>query len=71
MRDVVRSVLADLEADLVELDIRQDPELERRYAREIPVLRLGDAEIARHRTTPGELRRKFADAGLLGVRSGT
>lgn len=59
MREVVRSVLAELGASLVELDVRDDPELERRYALEIPVLLLGDTEIARHRTTPEELRLKL------------
>ena len=71
MRDVVRSVLAGLDVGLVDVDIRRDPEMESRYAREIPVLFLGEAEIARHRTTPDELRRKLAEAGLLSVPSGT
>jgi hypothetical protein len=62
MSEVVRSVLAELGASLVELDVRDDPELERRYVLEIPVLLLGDAEIARHRTTADELRRKLTSS---------
>jgi len=64
MADLVRSVLAGCDARLVEVDVREDPELERRYWLEIPVLLLGEAEIARHRTTPEELRRRLAEAGL-------
>jgi Glutaredoxin-like domain (DUF836) len=60
MADVVRSVLAELGATLVELDVRDDPELQSRYALEIPVLLLGDVEIARHRTTVEELIRKVS-----------
>jgi hypothetical protein len=60
MREVVRSVLAELGATLVELDVRDDPELEKRYLLEIPVLLVGDAEVARHRTTAEELRRRLA-----------
>ena len=64
MADLVRSVLAGCDARLVEVDVGEDPELERRYLLEIPVLLLGEAEIARHRTTPEELRRRLAEAGL-------
>ena len=64
MRDVLRPVLAGLEVDLVEVDVRARPELSR-YATEIPVLLLGGREIARHRATADELRRKLAEAGVL------
>ena len=64
MADLVRSVLAGCDARLVEVDVGEDPELERRYLLEIPILLLGEAEIARHRTTPEELRRRLAEAGL-------
>jgi hypothetical protein len=64
MRDVARAVLAGMEVQLVEVDVREDPELERRYLLEIPVLLLGEAEIARHRTTAQELRRKLTEAGI-------
>lgn len=65
MRDVARAVLAGTDVRLVEVDVGEDPELERRYLLEIPVLLLGDAEIARHRITPEELRRRLI------LRSGT
>jgi len=64
MRDVVRSVLQGLDARLVEVDVAEDPELRRRYLLEIPVLLLGDVEIARHRTTPDELRRRLGAGGI-------
>ncbi|HEY7513346.1 MAG TPA: glutaredoxin family protein [Vicinamibacteria bacterium] len=59
MREVVERALPGLRARLVERDITQDPELERRYVFEIPVLLLGDREIARHRITEGELRQRL------------
>jgi hypothetical protein len=72
MAEVVALVLPGFSARLVEVDVREDPELERRYVFEIPVLLLGDAEIARHRTTPEELRRKLTEAGVAATRrSGT
>lgn len=64
MRDVVREVLRDLEAELLELDLREDPELERRYVFEIPVLLLGEREIARYRIGPEELARELRRAGV-------
>jgi hypothetical protein len=59
MREVVRAVLRDTGGELVEVDVREDPELERRYLLEIPVLMLGDLEIARHRTSEQELRSRL------------
>jgi hypothetical protein len=64
MRDVAGPVLAGLDVQLVEVDVGEDPELERRYLLEIPVLLLGEAEIARHRTTADELRRRLIRAGI-------
>jgi len=60
MRAVVEAVAPEFGLALVERDLRDDPELERRYLFEIPVLLLGTAEVARHRTTPGELRSRLA-----------
>ena len=72
MRHVVREVLPRFEARLVDVDVREDPELEKRYLLEIPVLLLGEAEIARHRTTSEELRRSLVEAGVPPTRrSGT
>jgi hypothetical protein len=61
MHAIVQRVLRDVEADLLERDIRDDPELERRYRFDIPVLLLGDRELARHRTTEEEIRRRLAE----------
>ena len=56
MRAVVEEVAAELGLGFVERDVRDDPEIERRYLFEIPVLLLDGQEIARHRITPAELR---------------
>ena len=56
MRAVVERVAAELGLGFVERDVRDDPEIERRYLFEIPVLLLDGQEIARHRITPAELR---------------
>jgi hypothetical protein len=47
-----------------EVDITGDPALEARYALEIPVLLLGEKEIARHRVEENELRMRLAAAGF-------
>jgi hypothetical protein len=53
-------VAASLGLELHERDVREDPELERRYLLEIPVLLLGGEEVARHRATAEELRSRLA-----------
>ncbi len=55
MREVVAGVLPRYQARLDERDIRDDPELERRYLLEIPVLLAGDREVARHTVTHEQL----------------
>ena len=44
---------------LVELDIRDHPDLEKRYLFEIPVLLFEGQELARYRVTEVELRRRL------------
>lgn len=66
MRAVVERVLPEIGARLEEKDVRDDPILEARYVFEIPVLLLGDREIARHRVTEDELRLLLREAGLSG-----
>ncbi len=66
MRAVVERVLVEGGAELVERDVREDPELERRYRLEIPVLLWGDREVARHRVTEVDLRRRLSELGLGG-----
>jgi hypothetical protein len=62
MGEVVRRVVP--QGGWLEKDVRSDPELERRYLLEIPVLLLGDVEVARHRTSEVELRERLAAAGF-------
>jgi Glutaredoxin-like domain (DUF836) len=64
MRAVVERVLPEVGAGLEERDVRDDPALEALYVFEIPVLLLGDREIARHRVTESELRLLLTEAGL-------
>lgn len=66
MRDVLRRVLGESAATiLVERNVADDPVLERRYVFEIPVLLVGDREVARHRIEEDELRKRLAALGLL------
>jgi hypothetical protein len=60
MHEVAAPVAAALGFTLVERDVREDPELKRRYAWDIPVLLLGEVEVARHRTTAAELSQALA-----------
>jgi hypothetical protein len=62
MAAVVRRVLAETGGRLVERDVREDPELEKRYLLEIPVLLRESREVARHRVTEAELRERLRDA---------
>ena len=64
LRATVERVLPEYEATLVEQDVRADPETERRYAREIPVLLLEGRELMRHRATEDGLRALLAQAGV-------
>jgi hypothetical protein len=64
MRAVVERVLPEVGARLEERDVRDDPVLEARYVFEIPVLLLGDREIARHRVSESDLRLLLREAGL-------
>jgi len=57
MAAVARRVLPSFGARLVEKDVREDPELEKRYVFEIPVLLWGERELARHRVSEDALRR--------------
>jgi hypothetical protein len=61
MEKVVAPVLRERGATLVVRDVRDDPQTERRWSREIPVLLFGDREVARHRISPEELRARLAD----------
>lgn len=62
MRAVVEAVALPLGFTLREVDLTARPELEARYAFEIPVLLLGRRKLCRHRVTPEELREALRDA---------
>lgn len=66
MKTVVARVILDMGGPfaqparpiaLEEVDISKDPELERRYGLEIPVLLVNGKKAAKYRVTEGELRR--------------
>jgi hypothetical protein len=64
MATVVRRALG-ASAVIVEKDLREDPQLERRYLLEIPVLLFEGHEIARHRVEEQELRARLAALGAV------
>ena len=55
MEEVVRPLAERRGARLSVRDIREDPELQRRYKWDIPVLLCGEVELARHRVDPDTL----------------
>ena len=55
MEEAVAPLLAERGIRLVVRDVREDPDLLRRYRNDIPVLLEGDVELARHRITAEEL----------------
>ena len=63
MRETVEEVAGELGIAFVERDVREDPELERLYVLEIPVLLMGTQVVARYRVTPAELRERLKRAG--------
>jgi hypothetical protein len=65
MQDVVLPVLASCGLELAVRDVRDDPELARRYLLAIPVLLFGKEEVARHRVTPEALKARLCELGIL------
>jgi len=63
MRAVAERVLLE-PARVVERDVREDPELEKLYRLEIPVLLWGEREVVRHRVTEAELRGRLQELGF-------
>ena len=59
MKAVLRQVRRQRVFELTEVDISRDPELQRRYQHDIPVLLVDDTEVARHRIDEVELLRKL------------
>jgi len=60
MRAVAERVAPAFGLAVLERDVTDDPKAERRYLFEIPVLFLGDEEVARHRVTEEALRERLA-----------
>lgn len=50
-----------VEVRIEEIDIDNDPELRRRYADDVPVVCIGNAEVFRHRIEPAEFARLVND----------
>jgi hypothetical protein len=66
MRGVVERVLAQRGGVVVERNVHDDPELLRRYRFDIPVLLLGERELARHRVTEAALLERLDRAEAAG-----
>jgi len=60
MKAVVKQVGATVPVALDEIDISADPELERLYGLEIPVLFVAGKKVAKYRVGEQELRRILA-----------
>ena len=60
MKAVVERVARTVPLTLEEIDISADPDLERRYGVEIPVLLVDGKKAAKYRLTEAELRRMLA-----------
>ncbi|MFQ5431030.1 MAG: glutaredoxin family protein [Nitrospinota bacterium] len=67
MKEVIASLPKELRVTLREIDITVDPELEKKYFLDIPLLLHGDRCLARHRANEKTLLnkiRKLAGNGL-------
>ena len=60
MKAVVQHVGASIPLTIEEIDISADPELERLYGLEIPVLFVAGKKVAKYRVTEADLRRILA-----------
>ena len=60
MKAVVERVGASIAVTLEIVDISSDPEAEKQYGLEIPVLMVDGKKAAKYRITEGELRRLLA-----------
>jgi Glutaredoxin-like domain (DUF836) len=66
LRAVVEQVLPEYAATLQEVDVRDDPR-HAPYRLEIPVLLMGDHEVARHRVAAADLRSRLEGLGISRV----
>ena len=72
-KEVIELERAGLDLELVEIDITGDPELERRYREQIPVVFVGGHRAFTYRVDPVALRRRVEAATnqpAAGVESG-
>jgi len=75
MKDVVWRVSASIPLAIEEIDVSQDPELERLYGLEIPVLFVDGKKAAKYRVSEANLQRILAGmvegAGEAGMHDGS
>lgn len=62
MKAAIAEATESLPHRLEEVDVSGDPELERRYGWDVPVLLVNGREACRHRVRAGELRRWLREA---------
>jgi glutaredoxin len=65
MKVIVKRVVRDTHAaaQIQEVDVSNDPELEARYGLELPVLLVDGRKAAKYRVTEEELRRRLVAEG--------
>ena len=59
MKEIIYPVVKELGCSVTEADISTDPELEARYATEIPVLLVNGRKAFKYRVTERELRNRL------------
>ena len=63
MLNALTPLAAERPFELEVVDVDGDPELERRYGEDIPVLLAGGAELCRHRLDPARVAEYLASVG--------
>jgi glutaredoxin len=63
MKAVVERVRREVPFELEVVDIGREPDLVRRYGRDIPVLAIDGREVFRHRVDASDLRRRLRAQG--------
>lgn len=61
-RGVMQPLLAEYGGTLRELNVDEQPELKRLYGYDVPVIFIGEREVARHRLTSREFRAILEEA---------
>ena len=59
MKEALSRAVSGLDVRLTEIDVESDPELERRYGNDVPVLLVNGHKAFEHRATEAELRRRI------------